>query len=143
MPLPRKLTEKQLIGKRVVSDVALESGWGLKLPAGTIFIIKGAHYGLSLRSETCPRCGASLYITRVDRSQVSLLPTDDICYDDEKWNRYPEVTPPEKIKFMVETVDGIGYMAIFKDGVWLKVDDNYCCVFTVAIRKVVKFKLWK
>ena len=40
-------------------------------------------------------------------------------YDPTKWNRFPEVTPPEGVWMRVETDMGFGFKARFQFGDWL------------------------
>ena len=40
-------------------------------------------------------------------------------YDPTRWNRFPEVTPPEGVWMRVETDMGFGFKARFQFGDWL------------------------
>ena len=40
-------------------------------------------------------------------------------YDPNRWNRFPEVTPPEGVWMRVETDMGFGFKARFQFGDWL------------------------
>lgn len=56
----------------VITKRELRNGF-LTIPAGTVCIVNRKYAGLSLRSESCPRCGLSVDISRVPYCDLILL----------------------------------------------------------------------
>lgn len=71
-------------------------------------------------------------------------------YDPYRWNRYPEVTPPERIPMRVEytvplmTVFQRGGIAVFEDGHWYECtpDGRHKISQFKNGRRVVRFRPW-
>jgi len=70
-----RTTEKEFIGRKVKSLYILTNGMG-QFPAGTVWIIRAKFNGFWLRSDPCPHCGCQANISRVEPSNVVLLPAD-------------------------------------------------------------------
>lgn len=64
-----KTTEKELIGRKVVSLIPLRNGMMI-LPAGTIWTIHRKQAGFRLLSNPCPHCGIKAWITKVQPRDV-------------------------------------------------------------------------
>ena len=75
------------------------------------------------------------------------LPTDDIEvikeYDPNKWNSYPEVTPPEGVLMQIEGHDDDGdafhFSGYFKNRMWV---DEYGYALATNIYTVERFRPW-
>ena len=75
-----RTTEKEFIGRRVISLVKLRNGQ-CQLPTGTTFTIEGKQGGFELLSDQCPHCGIKIWITKV--------PPRDVDFTDQQ-NLWPK-----------------------------------------------------
>lgn len=78
------------------------------------------------------------------------LPTDDIEvikeYDPNKWNNYPEVTPPVGVPMRIEYKTSKGHiggiLALFFDGMWHRCTPDGTTCFLTLDRDVKRFRPW-
>jgi nitrite reductase/ring-hydroxylating ferredoxin subunit len=68
----KKLTAKDLVGRKVKTNVELENRLQV-IPAGTICTIDKKDGGFSLTSAACPHCGVKICIGKVPPQDVELL----------------------------------------------------------------------
>lgn len=67
-------------------------------------------------------------------------------YDPNKWNKYPDVKPPERVWMRVAQSVGTGLRytaAIYKNGTWYQRADICGQLFEDAISGVWKFRPWE
>ena len=64
-------------------------------------------------------------------------------YDPHSWNKYPEVTPPERVLMQIEGRDGDGdafhFSGYFKNRMWV---DEYGYALATNIYTVERFRPW-
>ena len=64
-------------------------------------------------------------------------------YDPNRWNRFPEVTPPEGVWMRVETDMGFGFKARFQFGDWLDNRNDIIGEKDGIDGTVVRFRPWE
>lgn len=68
----RRMTGKQLVGRRVCALRELNSGM-LSVPAGAVLTIKAKGGGFRLQGPKCAHCQVAVYFTGVPPEAVDLL----------------------------------------------------------------------
>ena len=64
--------KRDWVGLKVRTLVELESRC-MKIPIGTVCMVKLNRAGLTLETEKCPNCGVALYIRRVQEWCVEII----------------------------------------------------------------------
>lgn len=67
-----RTTENEFTGRKVKSLVTLKNGM-FTIPAGTIFTITKKQAGFEVRSNPCPTCGISSFISRVQPRDIDFI----------------------------------------------------------------------
>jgi hypothetical protein len=65
----KKTTEKEFIGRKVISLLPMSNGL-YRFPAGITWTIKRKHSGFELLSDPCPHCGIQAAISKVGYWEV-------------------------------------------------------------------------
>jgi hypothetical protein len=66
----------ELRGRRVRTRFDMSNG-NTKIPAGTVLRVANTwRSGVSLESPACSSCGVSVYITKIHRDEVELVPEE-------------------------------------------------------------------
>ena len=68
----RRMTAKDLLGRRVVTVKRLQNGYGI-VPEGAMATIEEKFNGLGLVFDPCDHCGFKPRVSRVPSSYIDLL----------------------------------------------------------------------
>lgn len=71
--ISKKLTGKQLIGKRVRVDSDHVNNGGHGIGKGAIATIVDLYAGVAIKTDKCPHCQQYAYISRVSRDDLTLI----------------------------------------------------------------------
>lgn len=72
-----KTTEKEFIGRKVVSLIRMKNGM-MNIPAGVTWTIQRKQAGFELMSDPCPHCGIRVYISKVQPRDVEFTDQENL-----------------------------------------------------------------
>lgn len=98
--LPKNMRSKDMAGMEVKTARAIKNGAGIVVPKGKAVRIASFGRSFTIRTEDCPHCGLSAYISGVTRDDVELISESDT----KKTNadRIREMTNEELAEFVLE-----------------------------------------
>ena len=71
--IPKNIRCRDMVGKDVRTTKEIRNGAGIVVPRGKIVKIVSFGRTFAIKTEKCPHCGLSAYITGVTRDCVELL----------------------------------------------------------------------
>ena len=71
--ISRKIKSDDLIGRKCRPIHSIKNGAGNCIGSETICTIVSAHYGVTVKTDECPYCGQSAYISRISREELELV----------------------------------------------------------------------
>lgn len=71
--IPKNIRSKDMVGMEVKTTRAIKNGAGIVVPKGKIVKIASFGRAFTIRTEDCPHCGLSAYISGVTRDEVELI----------------------------------------------------------------------
>lgn len=74
--LYQKLTKTQVVGRKVRLRRTISNG-RYDFAAGTVMTIEDKKRGYTLKTDSCPTCGVSARVSRVEPYNVDLLESDE------------------------------------------------------------------
>ena len=67
------MKSRDVVGMEVKTTRAIKNGAGIAVPKGKIVKIASFGRAFTIRTENCPHCGLSAYISGVTRDEVELI----------------------------------------------------------------------
>lgn len=71
--IPKNMKSSDMVGMEVRTSRELQNRAGICVPKGTAVRISGFGRCFSIKTEKCPHCGLSAYISGVTREDVELI----------------------------------------------------------------------
>ncbi len=74
--IPKNIKSKDMVGMNVRTTRDMKNGAGIVVQKGTTVKISGFGRCFTIKTEKCPCCGLSAYISGITRDDVELLEED-------------------------------------------------------------------
>lgn len=71
--IPKNMKSRDMVGMNVRTTRAIKNGAGIVVPKGKVVKIVSFGRAFTIRTEECPHCGLSAYISGVTRDEVELV----------------------------------------------------------------------
>lgn len=95
--IPKKLNREQLIGRKAKCDRVIMNRAGQIVGDSAVVkivnVVRGK--GIAIKTEKCPYCGQSAYITGVDRNILTLVPDTSEEQQTNKMKQYEQLKKHE------------------------------------------------
>ncbi len=71
--IPKSMKSKDMVGMEVRTTRAIRNGAGIVVPKGKVVMIDSFGRAFTIKTEECPHCRLSAYISGVTRDDVELI----------------------------------------------------------------------